>query len=255
MNLFGNKKIVVDYYVYTNKGDREINEDSCNVFSQNDMYCCVLCDGLGGHDKGEVASQTVLKIFEDGFKMHQLKDNSKAFLENSFNIGQEELIKEQKIQRNRFGMKTTAVSLLIKKQKVIWGHVGDSRLYAFKNNEVKIRTKDHSVPQVLCNAGDIKESDIRFHPDRNKLIRVMGATWEKPMYEISEEKKIKHFNAFLLCTDGFWELITEEEMCGLLKESSTPKVWIENMVKVIEKVGDNKNKDNFSAIGVFINGQ
>ncbi len=253
MFFFGkNKETVIDYFVYTNKGGREINEDSCDVFVKDGVYCCVLCDGLGGHDKGEVASQTVLKSFKDDFEKYQ---GINKFISKSFDNAQEELMQVQKSGRERYGMKTTGVALVIDGKSIEWGYVGDSRLYGFEDNKIKFRTLDHSVPQILCNSGEITEKDIRFHPDRNKLLKVMGSNWEHPMYETSGVKKLKGYTAFLLCTDGFWELIDEEEMCVLLKESNTSKEWIEKMVKVVEKRGVGKNMDNYSAIGVFINGK
>ena len=80
------------------------------------------------------------------------------------------------------------------------------------------RTIDHSIPQMLALAGEIKEKEIRRHPDRNKLLRVVGTDWENPQYEISEDVEKTGGEAFLLCSDGFWENITEKEMVKCLKD-------------------------------------
>ena len=71
-------------------------------------------------------------------------------------------------------MKTTVVVLHIKNKNARWAHVGDSRLYFFKNKKLIERTLDHSVPQNLVVCKEIKEKDIRYHADRNRLLRVLG---------------------------------------------------------------------------------
>jgi serine/threonine protein phosphatase PrpC len=116
---------------------------------------------------------------------------------------------------------------------------------------VKLRTLDHSVPQMLVFAREIKEKQIRNHPDRNRLLRVMGIEWEKPMYELAEQTQLEKYQAFLLCSDGFWELIDEKQMCKLLKNSSTVEEWMQAMVEVIKQNGIGKNMDNYTAIALW----
>jgi len=75
-----------------------------------------------------------------------------------------------------------------------------------------MRTLDHSVPQLLVKSGRIKEKEIRKHPDRNRLLKVMGVVWASPEYEKSRVITLNGKEAFLLCSDGFWELIEEKKM-------------------------------------------
>jgi serine/threonine protein phosphatase PrpC len=132
------------------------------------------------------------------------------------------------------------------------GHIGDSRLYHFSHGRLKGRTLDHSVPQMLVATGEIREKDIRHHEDRNRLIRVMGIEWASPRYELGTAVKVSAGDAFLLCSDGFWEWIEEKEMQKLLKKSSTPVAWLEAMQEVTECHSAGTNRDNYSAIAVFI---
>ena len=104
---------------------------------------------------------------------------------------------------------------------------------------------------MLVLARDIKEKQIRNHPDRNRLLRVMGIEWEKPMYELAEPKKLGDYQAFLLCSDGFWELIDEKQMGKLLKSSSTVEEWMQSMVQVVRSNGTGKNMDNYTAIALW----
>ena len=83
-----------------------------------------------------------------------------------------------------------------------WAHVGDSRLYFFRKNRFEAHTKDHSVPQMLVNIGQIKESEIRHHPDRSSLLHTIGYPWDGNPCEASEQIRIRSGDAFLLCSDG-----------------------------------------------------
>ena len=240
---------MITYTVFTDRGGREVNEDSARVFEKDGKKCLVLCDGLGGHGKGEVASALVVEPVGQIFNSAQKIDEE--FLRSAFQLSQEALIDEQIRQDAKTDMKTTAVAMYIDGNKVQWGHVGDSRLYAFAKNKVKLRTLDHSVPQMLVFAREIKEKQIRNHPDRNRLLRVMGIEWEKPMYELAEQTQLEKYQAFLLCSDGFWELIDEKQMCKLLKNSSTVEEWMQAMVEVIKQNGIGKNMDNYTAIALW----
>lgn len=240
---------MITYTVFTDRGGREVNEDSARVFEKDGKKCLVLCDGLGGHGKGEVASALVVEAVGQIFNSAQKIDED--FLRSAFQLSQEALIDEQIRQDAKTDMKTTAVAMYIDGNKVQWGHVGDSRLYAFAKNKVKLRTLDHSVPQMLVFAREIKEKQIRNHPNRNRLLRVMGIEWEKPMYELAEQTQLEKYQAFLLCSDGFWELIDEKQMCKLLKNSSTVEEWMQAMVEVIKQNGIGKNMDNYTAIALW----
>ncbi len=240
---------MITYMVFTDKGGREINEDAACVYEKNGQKCLILCDGLGGHGKGEVASALVVDVFGQIFNSTSTMDES--FLHNAFCAAQDALMAEQESQNAKADMKTTAVGMYIEGNNVQWGHIGDSRLYAFAKNKVKLRTLDHSVPQMLAFAREIKEKQIRNHPDRNRLLRVMGIEWEKPMYELAQPTHLEDYQAFLLCSDGFWELIEEKQMCKLLKASSTVEEWVQAMVEVVRKNGSGKNMDNYTAIAVW----
>ena len=149
-------------------------------------------------------------------------------------------------------LKTTAVALTIYEDKAVWAHVGDSRLYVFNKNKVVKHTLDHSVPQMLVFAGEIKDKHIRNHPDRNRLLKVMGARDTELKYDISEVTDLKDCQAFLLCSDGFWENIIERKMCKFLRKSKSVEQWLQLMVDEVKKNGMGDNMDNNSAIAVWV---
>ena len=149
-------------------------------------------------------------------------------------------------------MKTTLCILHIQDSCASWLHVGDSRIYQFRKGKLIKKTLDHSVPQMLVAQGEIKESQIRFHEDRNRLLRVVGMSEKAPKYDMTQEVRIDATTSFLLCSDGFWEYLEEKEMIRLLKNASNPQEWIEKMEEIVMKRGQDKNMDNYSAIAVFI---
>lgn len=236
------------YAVFTNKGSREINEDSVGVFQNKSNIGCVLCDGLGGHGMGDVASSLVVDVFKDQFSK---TDDMVNFLGQTFCAAQDILMAEQVRRGAKKKMKTTASAFVTDNRNVYIGHVGDSRVYVFHKNKVKKRTLDHSIPQMLVLAREIKEAEIRNHPERNIVLRVLGIEWEEPMYELLVPFHLKKGQSFLLCSDGFWELIEEKEMCVLLKKANNPNEWLMSMAEVVASNGQGRNMDNYSAIAVW----
>ena len=239
---------MIPYSIFTSEGSRSVNEDRVGVavYGSN-SYCFVVADGLGGHGSGEKAAQiavdAVCSMFvEIGF--------SSSFFERALNYAQEAILAEQIRLNVPSRMKTTIVVLVINDKKAYCAHIGDSRLYFFKGGKMKNRTLDHSVPQALVLTKDISEKDIRCHPDRNRLLKVMGVQGERADYDEGKPVKLGKKMAFLLCSDGFWEPCEEKTMEDTLKQSEDPEQWLEKMKQHIlgQAIAD---QDNFSAIAVF----
>ncbi len=237
-----------EHAVFTNVGGRQINEDSVGAFQNGRNNCYILCDGLGGHGMGDVASSLVVAVFKDQFGK---TDDVVNFLGHTFTASQDILMAEQKLRNAKRKMKTTGISIVTDDRNAYIGHIGDSRGYVFYKNKVKTRTLDHSIPQMLVLSKEIKEEQIRNHPDRNTLLRVMGVEWDEAMYELMAPIPLKKCQAFLLCSDGFWELIDEKEMCVQLKKANSAAEWLDNMIKIVQMNGKGKNMDNYSAIAVW----
>lgn len=240
---------MVSYELLSNVGDRENNEDNVGMYQNGQEYCFVLADGLGGHGKGEEASRLAV---ETAVKVFAASGAGEAEMDQSFAQAQQSILDGQKADYHALDMKTTLVLLHIGEQRIWWGHIGDSRLYYFKNGKLAQRTLDHSVPQMLVAAGQIKEKQIRNHPDRNRLLRVLGTEWDTPKYQIAEPIDRMGGQAFLLCTDGFWELIDEKKMQHCLKKAKTPADWLNLMEGIVRKNGHGKNMDNYSAVAVWL---
>ena len=103
---------------------------------------------------------------------------------------------------------------------------------------------------MLVASGDLKESKIRFHEDRNKLLKVLGDSSREIQPDLSDPISIEESTSFLLCTDGFWEWIDERQIQKFAKKSKTANEWVNDMGKYVITCGKGKNMDNATAITV-----
>lgn len=240
---------MLTYEILSKKGERDYNEDYAGAEQHGDSFCFVLADGLGGHGGGAEASEMVAEAILKDFK--QWGEVSEAYLKKCFEKSQKLLLAEQERQNRQNEMKTTLIVLLTDQKTLQWGHIGDSRLYLFHKKRLKQHTLDHSVPQMLAAAGEIKEDEIRHHPDRNRLLRVMGTEWDSPRYQLSERIVCKGKESILMCSDGFWEWVLDKTMLKTLKRAKSPAEWCCLMEQEALKNGTGKKMDNYSAITVF----
>jgi PPM family protein phosphatase len=116
--------------------------------------------------------------------------------------------------REKVSPRATIVALYLTASRAYWVHSGDSRLYHFRAGQMIRRTEDHSVLQVLVAQGLVKEEDMGHHPDQGLLIQSLGGEDYKPV-AFGFAESAAH-DAFLLCTDGFWERTKVEEMADIL---------------------------------------
>ncbi len=241
---------MIDYALMTNQGGRSNNEDYVKHAVFGEDHCFVLCDGLGGHEKGEVASMTVASAVVKLFTEH---GDSPTFLDDAFNKAQEELLALQAESGEKNAMKSTMVVLVVAEEIIKWAHIGDSRLYhIFEDGTRYERTRDHSVVQMLVDMGEIKEEEIRTSPDRNKVLRVMGNPWTGKSYDKSPILERDTEQAFVMMTDGAWEYIYENEMLADLAATKNAEDWSLRMEKKILARADMTKTDNYSMVCVKV---
>ncbi|MBQ8502746.1 MAG: serine/threonine-protein phosphatase [Clostridia bacterium] len=243
----------IDFYVYTNTGDRTVNEDAAGVIKKDNSYCFYVADGLGGHKNGAIASQCVRGYMELSYQRgyHTQPD----FLEKAFE-GMQRVINLMQEEKEAYRkMKTTAAILTIKDGKASWGHIGDSRVYYFKNKSFVERSFDHSVPQMLAFTGEISEEEIAHHPDRSKLFRALGMDFEGDYgHEIDhKEVELNSGDVFLLCSDGFWEWMDFEVVKEKILQGLTSEEVLESTAFDIFKCRKLSDElDNLSAVMIRI---
>lgn len=229
---------------YTNQGGRRVNEDSIGL-TEN---VAVVADGLGGQGDGDLASQACVKRLLsmpssgviDNEEMHRVIDSlNDAVCEAKRAVGRPSQ------------MATTVVAAFVQDSTFNYLNVGDSRLYFFRNHKIHFMSKDHSVTQTSVDLGEITFSQMRFHEDRNKLTKALGLNDTIKISNQFHEVELLLGDAYLLCTDGFWEYVYEKEMEHALKKSKTPQQWMERMIKIIEKRAP-QSCDNRSAICAMV---
>jgi PPM family protein phosphatase len=236
----------------TSKFGRPSNQDWAGFVLLNGLGCWAVADGLGGHFGGEIASRLVVEQIIAAFEAHPnvTSEDMKGYLL----AAQRALLDRQQVQPELASMRTTVVFLVANDQTAAWAHLGDSRFYHFRQGQIIFQTKDHSVPQALVNAEELAPEDLRFHEDRNRLLRAMGEDVElRPA--ISEQRAILAGDAFLLCTDGFWEYVLEEEMQAALSTAATSENWLQLMEEGLRQRAaqkQHKQPDNYTAIGIFL---
>ena len=242
---------------YTDIGiSRATNQDSLCIMqaesNYGDVCMAIVCDGMGGLEKGEMASASVIKSFERWFE-----DDLPEILK--YQYSEEEILDLWKKRilylddrMKKYGMKnkmllgTTFSGILILKNKYLWMHVGDSRIYQINRNAIQL-TSDHTVAaREVCN-GTMTEEEVKTSKLKSKLTQCVGASQflePETRVGILEEE-----NCFLLCSDGFYHKFSQENM----KELSNSKYendkrleqFCQNAVKNVMKMGE---KDNISVI-------
>lgn len=235
------------YAVLTNPGGRNRNEDSAKVQRAQGGFCVAVADGLGGHGGGGEASKAAV---EKLLQCHEQGDcRTREGIAKAVRMAHEAVLA---CQESEGGGMSTLVALFLEKERAVWAHVGDSRLYYFKEGRLSLRTLDHSVPQMAVYMGMITEEQIRFHEDRCKILRALGGDSFEP--DISEPISLDEGrHAFLLCTDGFWEHVLEAEMEEALAAWEDPMEWLLAMEKQIARKAP-EDLDNYTAAAVFVEG-
>lgn len=229
------------YASFSNTGARANNEDALRVRHQEGRLLAVVADGLGGHDNGELASRlTVDSIFEE-LQPEQVDEDTLAY---------SLLHAHDAIRSTPNCGKTTVAALWLSDGLGVAAHVGDSRIYQFRDGRIVYQSQDHSMVHLALMVGEITAQELRHHKDRNKLFRVLGEENESPKVD-STELDIRPGDRFLLCSDGFWEPVTEEDMLRDLEAAQTPQQWLDRMLDRITAAAAPK-QDNYSAICVLL---
>lgn len=241
------------YAGYTDIGGRENNEDSF-VFTKADGKClCAVADGVGGANAGEVASNTLTRTLYDIFTESPGNFN----LPNALRQANAKIYAYRQHLKN--DMKTTAAAVCTDGSRVCCAHSGDTRIYLFSRTKrfgkdkykIIYQSRDHSVAALAVRVGEIDETGIRSHPDRNRITRCAGVSPEDfRLDEVWFDLKNDDIKAAILCTDGFWEYVLENDMISALSRSRTPRKWLRRMCKEAKK-RRGKNCDNSTAVAFF----
>lgn len=225
-------------------GERTVNEDAYGVHDG----CWVVADGLGGHRGGDIASRLAVDALLTAWD--PAAPLTEAALTQGLAGAAAAMRARQMQEPSLSGMRTTLVVLASDGLRALWAHIGDSRLYVLRDGRVLLQTEDHSVPQALVRSGELALAELRHHPDRNRLLRVLGD--EKPLRPdlAATPFDLRAGDAFLLCSDGFWEGVTEGEMEVSLAKAADAADWLERMELCLRRRAT-PGQDNYTALAIL----
>ena len=237
--------------VLSKLGGRERNEDACGYWSDGGPICCVLSDGAGGHGGGDVASRIAVETVLRQFSV--APGCSPGMVFSLIDQANRDVIGQQGNSNDTADMRATLVVLVFNPTtlEAVWGHIGDSRLYCFRSGFVVNRTKDHSLFQSMVDAGFADPERLRGNPERSVLIASLGADDGFQPDVISSPFALQEGDAFLMCSDGFWEYVTEAAMEAALQRVGSPEEWLAAMEQLVIDSG-RPGQDNYSAVAVWV---
>jgi serine/threonine protein phosphatase PrpC len=231
------------------KGGRTYNQDYADYAVSGDYICIAVADGLGAYDGSEDASETAVKKVLSLFRRAVRKEDDlfSGAIMNKFFKSAHNAIHKIKSDAPELRSACTTLSVVIaNSEKLICAHVGDSRIYFFKDNTIEFYSKDHSLARLAAERGEITFAQIRTHKDQNKLTRVLGSDYyTQPDFKIHEGHTDK--DSILVCTDGLWEFVTEEDMENALK-ATTCAEEATNLLLAIHDENAPNECDNYSMI-------
>ena len=228
---------------YSSKGRRARNEDSISLLENSNNVIAIVADGLGGEGGGDDASLTAVKAVSGRLSGGNPTANE---ITRAIAKANEEIIKSH---NDKIKMKSTVAVLSMSRERSFAANIGDTRIYQIRDNRIIFQSIDHSVSQMSVNVGEINAEEIRNHIDRNRLTKALGAQ-ESVEADLSE-LSLRNGDAFLLCSDGFWEYVFENEMCVDLSESANADVWLSKMRNRVES-RIKPTGDNHSAIAIIV---
>ncbi len=234
---------------FSRPGGRTHNEDACGHLSLGSASCWVVADGLGGHGGGDIASKVAVEAVLASFR----DDPGLApeTLARHVERAHDAVVARRLVNPALAKMRSTLVLLVSDGARARWAHLGDSRLYALTGGSVVYRTRDHSVVQALLASGEITPEQASHHEDRNRLLRCLGQE-EAPRPTISDPlMTLRPDDAFLLCTDGLWESVTELELELDFAAAADPAAWLGRIEqRVLHRA--RPGSDNYTALGVVV---
>jgi|AGTN01.2.fsa_nt_gi Serine/threonine protein phosphatase len=188
---------------------RKANEDSMDVFETANMKVFVVCDGMGGHVGGQVASQTAITTIRD-FLVNNITIDPCEAIHNAIMAANEAVLARSRQQPELAGMGSTCVMLVVTSDgKVYYGHVGDSRIYIIANRRITQLTKDHSFVQMLVDAGRITKEEAEHHPRKNEITNALGLPDMQAPAVSNTPIEPEAGNCFLLCSDGLTGMVDD----------------------------------------------
>ena len=235
---------------------RDNNEDSYEIVSLGTGHpvALVLADGMGGHNKGEIASETAVEFVASYLREDLLNPRTPAELARQL----QELVKKANVKvylsslddSENHGMGTTLTTAILLPGLLLTAHVGDCRAYLFQGGQMRQLTIDHTLVQEMVEAGSLTMDETRTHPRRNVLTRALGfPDFVNP--DIAETA-VSPGDRIVLCSDGLHGFVPDDQISQVLGTSGNPEEVVNQLVQLALSAG---GEDNVTVLCAFVPGQ
>ena len=227
---------------------RPHNEDAIAANAQGGF--AVLADGMGGHNAGEVASRIAVEVVSSQLAAQRAqaeplgRARAEAIIESYIEMANTAVFEAANCNPAYAGMGTTLVVVLWHDEGVSYGHVGDSRLYLLRADELRRLTRDHSLVQEQLDLGLISARDARYAPHKNVLTHALGTN-----PRVKADVHTLHTEAddmYLLCSDGLKDMLDDEHIRDVLLECRSPVGSAAQLL--VDLANENGGVDNVSVI-------
>lgn len=233
----------ITFFSFSGIGKRANNEDAYrfSIISDENSSLFMVCDGVGGRNKGEIASALVCDSFKNfletkpDFSDINWVNNAIKYTEQQFDLAMEQ-------DSNTRGMASTLALVAFQEKNILIAHCGDSRVYHFRNKEILFETKDHSYINWMIDRGEITTEEAKTHPKKNVITRCIAGTRNPTKADIQLITNLQVNDYLLLCSDGLLEAYTNEEIAQLMNENNT----IETIATQIHTKCNNFANDNYT---------
>ncbi|MBC7414404.1 MAG: protein phosphatase 2C domain-containing protein [Herminiimonas sp.] len=234
-------------------GDRATNQDYSSSASQDDLACFVVCDGVGGQQGGEVAAHVVVDAILARFCQESVFSERALRSYLDFAVTQVALRKQGETHLKEMSATVATVLIDCQNRRAQFAHMGDTRVYLFREGKVITVTRDHSLVQQFIDAGYWAPEQLRLHALRSTLFAAVGIDSEAPIEPLDAPVALQDGDAILICTDGFWEWIDEAAMERAFAGAATVRDWLDIM-RTVAATGhrlSGKERDNSTAVAIW----
>lgn len=233
--------VVVDGATLSDPGrdpDKQTNEDTIGLIEAPFGVAAVVCDGMGGHQAGELASRTAIERIQE--TLTREKQPLERLLTTAIERAHAEVYALGGDSPGDIRPGSTAVVLALAGQEALIAYVGDSRAYRLRGLVAERLTRDHSVVEALLAAGAITAEAARAHPDANRITRALGISADiEP--ELCAPQRLQVGDVFLLCSDGLSDLLEDHELAELAASVPSPEAACSALVALANQRGGHDN--------------
>lgn len=225
------------------RGGRVLNEDRMGYCYTREAALFVLADGMGGHPDGEIAAQIALQVVSSLFqqKAKPLLEDPRLFLEEALLQAHRQILRYASTKGMMDTPRTTLVAAVLQEGKVTWIHCGDSRLYWVRDGQLVERTRDHSYSEMR------KVSGVLTPTNRNVLFTCLGSP-SKPIFDVSETKRLEEGDQLMLCSDGLWGSVPTPEILKLMHDKTVAHFVPMLVDTALKRAGD--SSDNVTVLAL-----